>query len=507
MDEKIAQVNRGTMHRNLGVMDLFAVGYGDLGSSIFYALGITALYALGATPIALMIAGFVFVCTALSYAEMSSMLPTSGGSASFARHNFNDLVSFVAGWGLMLDYIVTIAISAFSISPYLRIFFPVLEDIWVTLLVTVGLIFFLMMVNFFGARHSTRMSIILTSLTVVTQLVIIAIGLSIVDISVFWEHLKINGSDVLYSPSWGNFARGVGMAMVAYTGIESIAQLGDEAKTPAKTLPRAMLLAMGTLLLMYLGLSIVALSAMTPQVLSTTYLQNPVAGIVVALPFGGAFLAPWVGLLAAILLFVAANAGLMGASRLAFNLGEYFQLPQFFYRLHPKFKSPYVALIFFAVLASAIVLASRGSLDFMADLYNFGAMIAFFSAHMSLLRMRVKEPNLARPFKVPFNIWIKGYEFPITSIIGALATAFVFISIVITKPDGRYLGILWLGLGLIMYYFLRKKYALNPTGSVKLEKVELGNYTNMNFKKILVLCQGDPNVEATQVGVMAAQVM
>jgi len=507
MNEKIAQVNRGTMHRNLGVMDLFAVGYGDLGSSIFYALGITALYALGATPIALMIAGFVFVCTALSYAEMSSMLPTSGGSASFARHNFNDLVSFVAGWGLMLDYIVTIAISAFSISPYLRIFFPVLEDIWVTLLVTVGLIFFLMMVNFFGARHSTRMSIILTSLTVVTQLVIIAIGLSIVDISVFWEHLKINGSDVLYSPSWGNFARGVGMAMVAYTGIESIAQLGDEAKTPAKTLPRAMLLAMGTLLLMYLGLSIVALSAMTPQVLSTTYLQNPVAGIVVALPFGGAFLAPWVGLLAAILLFVAANAGLMGASRLAFNLGEYFQLPQFFYRLHPKFKSPYVALIFFAVLASAIVLASRGSLDFMADLYNFGAMIAFFSAHMSLLRMRVKEPNLARPFKVPFNIWIKGYEFPITSIIGALATAFVFISIVITKPDGRYLGILWLGLGLIMYYFLRKKYALNPTGSVKLEKVELGNYTNMNFKKILVLCQGDPNVEATQVGVMAAQVM
>jgi APA family basic amino acid/polyamine antiporter len=112
MADKIAQVDRGTMRRSLGVLDLFAVGYGDLGSSIYYALGITTLFALGATPIALMIAGFVFMCTALTYAEMSSILPEAGGSASFSRKNFNDLISFIAGWGLMLDYIVTISISA-----------------------------------------------------------------------------------------------------------------------------------------------------------------------------------------------------------------------------------------------------------------------------------------------------------------------------------------------------------------------------------------------------------
>jgi APA family basic amino acid/polyamine antiporter len=262
---------------------------------------------------------------------------------------------------------------------------------------------------------------------------------------------------------------------------------------------------MVTLLLMYLGLSIVGLSAMTPKELSGKYLEDPIAGIVINLPFGSEIIAPWIGLLAAVLLFVAANAGLLGASRLAFNLGEFFQLPKFFYRLHPRFKSPYIALIFFAALASSIVLISNGRLDFMADLYNFGAMIAFFSAHMSLLRMRFKEPNLERPFFIPFNLSIKGKKYPITAILGALTTLTVLIGIIITKPDGRYLGLLWISIGVLMYTLLRRKYALDLTGTVKLEKVPLNGYKELDIKKILVLCTLDPNAEAAQVGVIAAK--
>lgn len=168
-----------------------------------------------------------------------------------------------------------------------------------------------------------------------------SIGLTtVVDFSVFWKNLAIGGANTEYSPSWFEFGKGVGMAMVAYTGIESMAQLGSEAKKPEKTVPRAILLAMATLLLMYIGLSMVALSDMTPQQLSGQYLEDPIAGIVKNLPFGTEIIAPWVGLLAAVLLFVAANAGLLGASRLAFNLGEFFQLPKFFYTLHPRFKVP-----------------------------------------------------------------------------------------------------------------------------------------------------------------------
>jgi APA family basic amino acid/polyamine antiporter len=508
MSEKIAQVDRGSMNRVLGVMDLFAVGYGDLGSSIYYALGITALFALGATPIALMIAGFVFMCTALTYAEMSSVLPEAGGSASYTRKNFNDLISFIAGWGLMLDYIVTISISSYSIAPYLAYFFPVLKILWVKIWATIGLIAFLMGVNFFGARHSTRMSLILTLLTIITQTVVISIGLmTIVDFPTFFEHLKIGVSDSSYSPSWLDFGKGIGMAMVAYTGIESMANLGSEAKNPSKTVPRAIMLAMVVLILTYLGLSIVALSAMTPQELSTKYLEDPMAGIVENLPIGGELLAPWIGLLAAVILFVAANAGLMGASRLAFNLGEFFQLPQFFYRLHPRFKSPYIALMFFGILSSLIVLASRGRLDFMADLYNFGAMIAFTSAHLALLRMRYKEPDAPRPFKIPFNISLGGKKYPITAIVGAFCTVAVLISIIFTKPDGRNLGLIWITIGIVMYFMLRKKYELAATGSVKVEKVQIGEFKKLEVKKILVLCQTDPHAEATQVGVLAAKSM
>lgn len=508
MADKIAQVDRGSMQRVLGVFDLFAVGYGDLGSSIYYALGITTLYALGATPIALMIAGFVFMCTALTYAEMSSVLPEAGGSASFTRKNFNDLISFIAGWGLMLDYIVTISISAYSISPYLGVFIPVLKLLPVKIGMTLVLILFLMGLNFFGAKHSTRFSLVLSLVAIMTQIVIIAIGFTtVVDFSLFIDHLAINGSNTQYSPDWIDFGKGVGMAMVAYTGIESMAQLGSEAKRPSKTVPLAIILAMVTLLLMYLGLSVVALSAMPPQVLTQKYLEDPIAGIVENLPFETGVFGAWVGLLAAVLLFVAANAGLMGASRLAFNLGEFFQLPKFFYTLHPRFKSPYIALIFFGVLASLIVILCDGRLDFMADLYNFGAMIAFFSAHMSLLKMRYKEPNMDRPFRIPFNIPFRGKKYPITAIIGAIATLTVLIGIIFTKPDGRNLGLIWILSGILMYTFLRRKYALDITGSVKLEKVQIGNYQEMNFKKILVLCSVDPNAEATQVGVLVAQAM
>ena len=119
---RIVEMDKGGLRRVLGVRDLFSLGYSDVGSSIYYALGITTLYALGATPLALALAGVAFFCTALTYAEMASALPEAGGSASFARHAFNDLVSFVAGWALLLDYIVTIAISAYTVGPYLAYF-------------------------------------------------------------------------------------------------------------------------------------------------------------------------------------------------------------------------------------------------------------------------------------------------------------------------------------------------------------------------------------------------
>lgn len=496
---RVVKLKSDILKRVLGVFDLFAIGYGDLGSSIYYALGITALYALGATPIALGLAGLVFVCTALTYAEMSSTFHDTGGSASFSRRAFNDLISFIAGWGLLLDYIVTIAISAFAIAPYLSYFFPDLSNVPVQIVFTIVLITLLFVLNVFGIKQSTRISLWLMVFTVITQVIIIIIGFGFLfDIKYIAHHIRINVPATDWSPSWPEFWKGTAMAMVAYTGIESIAQLGAESKKPAKTVPRAIVLTMFVLLFMYVGISIVALSAIPPKILGTKFIADPLAGVVQALPFGSKLLSPWIGLLAAVLLFVASNAGLVGASRLAYNLGDYYQLPSGVTKLSRRFKTPITALAIFTVLSSLIVLASRGKIDFLADLYNFGAMIAFFSAHMSLIVLRIKKPDLARPFRAPLNIPFGKFSLPLTAIIGALSTFSVWCLVVVTKPEGRILGLGWLALGCIIYFSYRSKRRLASTSSLSIERIKVSDYKPLKLSRVLVPTKGEKDTETVQ---------
>lgn len=495
----IVQRDREGLRRVLRVRDLFAIGYSDVGSSIYYALGVTALYALGATPIALALAGLAFFCTALTYAEMSAALPEAGGSASFARHAFNDLVSFIAGWALLLDYIVTIAISAFTVGPYLSIFFPPLKDMMLNVpfsLVVLGVLFLL---NVVGIKESTRVSLLLCIFDIATQLSIILIGaLCLLNIPHLIEFMRIGVPGVDWSPTWPQFWKGVGMAMVAYIGIESITQLAGETRHPGRAVPRAIGLTMVSLFVMYFGISTIALSALHPKVLSTQYLEDPLAGIAAALPVGGHLFGPWIGILGATILFVAANAGLVGASRLTFSMGEYYQVPRVFYRLHPRFRTPYVSLAFFTGLAGLIIIVAK-RLTFLADLYNFGAMLAFALAHLSLLGLRVRKPELDRPFKIPFNIRIGRAELPITALFGFLATVAVWVDVVFTKPAGRNLGFLWIGIGLVCYVAYRRQQRIAATAHVEIERVAMPEFKPLVIKKMLVPTLGGPYTENIQI--------
>lgn len=497
---RVTVLDRGSLHRVLNTPQLFAIGFGDVGSSIYYALGVTTLYALGATPLALALAGVVFFCTVLTYTELSTAMPESGGSCSFARHAFNDLTSFVAGWALLLDYIVTIAISAYSIGPYLRQLWPGLSSVIGNVPFTLLVLVVLLGLNVIGIRESTRVSFLLAVFGVATQAVIITIGvvflMQITQPQAFfahwqqlWFHMQIGGSDSVWSPTWPQFWKGVGMAMVAYIGIEAIAQLAGEARHPNRTIPRALMATMVTLFVLYFGTSTIALTAMSPQELTTGYLENPLAGIAAFLPFGHGFLVPWVGLLGATILFVAANAGLIGASRLTFAMSEHFTLPRLFYRLHPRFKTPYVSLIAFTLIAGVIVTLAR-NLTHIAELYNFGAMLSFALAHLSLLGLRVRQPSLERPFKVGWNIVLGRIELPLTALIGLLGTAAVWVDVILTKPAGRNLGVLWMGLGLVGYFWYRRQQRLPPTGRVEIEKLQVPGYESVHVRKILVPTSG-----------------
>lgn len=511
LSERIVWLEKKSLRRVLGVGDLFGVGYGDVGSSIYYALGATALFALGATPLALMLAGFVFVCTSFSYAELGATFPEPGGSATYTRYAFNDLISFIAGWALLLDYIVTMAISAFTIPPYVRTFGKGLGldivpstfmHVGITVLILMGLYF----LNLVGIRQSGRVNFLLAVLTAISQALVVGFGVFVlINLPHVIDQLKI-GVQADWSPSWGEFFKGTAMAMVAYTGIEAIAQLAGETKKPQTAVPRAIKRTVYILLAMYLGISLVAMSVISPHELGTTYLEDPIAGIVSQFPGVGHLLAPAFGLIAAIILLIASNAGLLGCSRLAFSMGQYYQVPSIFYKLHNRFRTPYVSLAIFTLLGCFVVVMSRGRMLFLADLYNIGAQIAFFSTHIALIVLRIQKPDLERPYRAPLNISIgKQKSIPLTAVVGAICNLLVLGLIVVTKPEGRNVSIGWLAIGLFMYWLYRKKKKLAMAGQVKMHKVKIPEYSPIAYKNILVAVRAIDDTEALQTACQLAR--
>src|ERR1700744_3048507 len=174
----MARLSEHGLRKSVGVPGLFATAYGNVGSSIYYALGLVAAHALGLTPLVFMFAGGMFVLPAKTYAEGAAMFPEAGGSSSFARHAFNDVVSFFAGWALTLDFILTIAISAFFVPHYLSAF-PGLhaldhnpDDIFGGLAVIAALVW----LNIKGIGESAKLNVGLALLDLSTQVLLVGIG-------------------------------------------------------------------------------------------------------------------------------------------------------------------------------------------------------------------------------------------------------------------------------------------------------------------------------------------
>src|SRR5205823_5055577 len=164
------------LERVLGTPALFSTAYGNVGSSIYYALGVTAVFALGLTPVVFLIAGIIFAATAATYAERTVSFPEAGGSSSFARHAFNELVSFGAAWAQMLNYVITIAISAFFVPHYLSIFWePLRENPWDVIGGSVVIVL-LVALNIVGIKEAAGLNIFLAVIDFATQLLLVVIG-------------------------------------------------------------------------------------------------------------------------------------------------------------------------------------------------------------------------------------------------------------------------------------------------------------------------------------------
>jgi APA family basic amino acid/polyamine antiporter len=500
-DESLSRVH--------GVGALFSAAYGNVGSSIYYALGVTAAFALGLTPVAFVISGLIFAATAATYAEATVMYPEAGGSSSFARHAFNEFVSFVAAWGQMLNYTITVAISAFFVPHYLAVFWPALGHSPGDVIAGAALVVGLAALNIRGTEESSKLNLILAIADLATQVVLVGIGI----VLVLSPHVLIDNIHLGVAPTWSKFALGIAVGMIAYTGIETISNMSEEAKDASKTVPRAAGLVVAAVLGLYLLIPIVALSAM-PVVqnaaghyhtaLGSKYADDPILGIVENLGLSNGpteILRYYVGVLAAVILLIATNAGLIGVSRLTYSMGQHRQLPEGLRQVHPKYRTPYIAIIIFAGVA--IITMLPGKTNFLATLYSFGAMLSFTIAHIAVIKLRKSQADVERPWKPPLNVRAFGFDIPLTAVFGGLGTFAAWVVVMALNPSTLFVGTGWMLLGIAIYVLYRRNQGLPLTKTVKVVTPEPLGVEEVEYQSILVAFEDDesfsPEMVATAV--------
>ena len=489
-DESLSRVH--------GVGALFSAAYGNVGSSIYYALGVTAAFALGLTPVAFVISGLIFAATAATYAEATVMYPEAGGSASFARHAFNELVSFVAAWGQMLNYVITVAISAYFVPHYLAVFWEPLGSGPGDIVAGAVVIAALALLNIRGSQESARLNLVLATADLATQIALVGIGLFLV----FSPEVLVDNVDLGVAPTWSDFALGIAVGMIAYTGIETISNMAEEARDAARTIPQSVGLTVAAVLALYLLIPLVALSAMPvtqeaggyATALGSQFADDPILGIVENLGVSQGLtdvLRIYVGVLAAVILLIAANAGLIGVSRLTYSMGQYRQLPEGLRQVHRRYRTPYIAILVFAAAATITLLP--GETDFLATMYSFGAMLSFTIAHVSVIKLRRTRSEDERPWKPPLNFRAFGTLVPLSAVLGGMGTFLAWVVVMALNPRTLVAGLGWMALGLAIYLLYRRSQQLPLTQTVKVVTPEPLGVEEIEYRSVMVAFEdGEP---------------
>ena len=496
------------LERVLGTPALFATAYGNVGSSIYYALGVTAAFALGLTPLVFAIAGVIFAATAATYAEGTVRYPEAGGSSSFARHGFNEIVSFGAAWSQMLVYIATVAISAFFVPHYLSVFWePLKENPW-DIVGGAVVVVVLVAVNIVGVQEAARVNVVLAVVDFATQALLVVIGF----VLVFSPDVLTSNVRWGVAPTWSEFALAIPVAMLAYTGVETVSNLAEEVRDPARNVPNAYKLIAAAVFAIYLTLPLVALSAL-PVVQQPDgewvtklglppeeggFTNDPILGVVENLGLSGAILNGleiYVGILAATILFIATNAGVIGASRITYAMASYRQLPATFRRLHPRFRTPWLALVLFAGVFPILTLLP-GQTDFLGTMYSFGATLSFTIAHASIVALRYRFAAEEVPFRARPNLSVRGIDWPLFAILGGIGTLIAWLVIVVQEPITRWAGIGWLVFGFVGYAIYRRRFVrAGLSETVRAPQIVMGPGLEIEYRSILVPVSRSPESE------------
>jgi APA family basic amino acid/polyamine antiporter len=470
------------------------VAYGEVASSLYFALGIVALHALGLTPVVLAGVGLLFLVVTASYAEGTTTIGETGGAATFVRVAFNDFAGFLTGWALFLDYLIVIALSALFFPHYLGLALGINSIARHPGDVIVGC-FVIAAIAASRLLARTRLysfSLVVPLLDLVTQLLLVLLGFGLL----FSTSALGRGLSLGTHPSWHELAFAIPVALLAYTGLETVANLAEETRRPGRDLPRSLFTGIGAVVLVTVLIALIGLSAFPAPhgatLLGTEWQRAPLMGIVYAL---GPHVAYWVeralrvyvGLTGALILLTAAMTSNSGFGRLAYSLGEHGQLPRGFGRLSRRSRHSPEAVVAAGVISIVLLLATSfktNPVAFLASLFSFGVLVAFTAAQLAVVKLRFSKPGLERPYRVPFSFTWRGADVPLPTLVGALATAAIFVAAMATHIGARVAGPIWLALGVVVYLLVRRR-----SGTGLLEHVEPAAEETLpqaEFSKILV---------------------
>ncbi len=468
------------VRRWLGVPLLFAVAFSAVGFSLYFSLGLVAERGLGLTPLIFLGVGLVFLLNTLTYVEGEAMLPERGGSATFARAAFgNELVSFIAGWAILIDYVIVIALAAISVPHYLTPIWSGFTDTAPEIITGAGVVIaaaVLTIGGFTGAGRARLLGLIAIAGVGLLFAVIIVGLLTSFDLDILTTSL--NPFDSTANPETDELIYAGVIATVAFAGIEAAANLAPEVRgAPAVDLRKLVVVAATLVPVIYFGVSVVALMALPvvetpagPQTeLGSTYLEDPVLGVVQS------FDPPWVADLMQIAvvaivpaaLFWAANTAMLGLSRHVYVLATNRQIPSWLGKLNRRSQTPHVAIVIAALMAIGLILPT--DIDLLGGLFAFGATIAFTIAHASIIKLRIAEPERQRPFRIPFDVTVRGARVPLPTIVAAVLTGLAWISVIVYHDSARWVGIGWMIFGLVGYVIYRKGFE----GTTLTQRVEV----------------------------------
>jgi basic amino acid/polyamine antiporter, APA family len=456
MADRPVLADRPVMRRGLGSPALFAIVYTSVASAIYFTLGVVSEHALGLTPVVFLLAGLFFVVTTMTYVEGASLHQERAGSTVFARYAFNELWSFVAGWAILLDFLILVAVASFMTTDYAAVLWDGLHVGAPETVLTLAVVVYVAVRNVLGFSPTRAKRILrLVVVDLAVQLVIIVVGLVVV----FDPQLLIDQVDLGTTPDWEEVLFALTLATVAFTSLESASGLAGEVAVGRRGLRRLVTSVAATVIVLYVGMALVALSALPVSdgetALGTTYLERPIIGVVEQ--YEPAWLADslryLVAVLAVVTLVAAAQSAMLGLSRLAYSLATNRQIPSAVGRLHPRRSTPFVVIAIAAALAGALALSK--DLEFLVGIYAFGALLAFTIAHVSIIRLRMREPDRPRPYRMPFNVRVREVDWPLPALLGAAASVVAFAALLVTHEGARYVGIGWMAFGLILYVVYR----------------------------------------------------